>query len=101
MIKTIVTDFSKVLLFAKDPNYQGGLNDLNNRLLLGDPSYPFLDFFDLNEELLKYYKQLNGNVPVFVFTSETIQNHPAINTRIRSAFSGVFSAQELQLSKAD
>jgi len=101
MIKTVVTDFSKVLLFAKDPHYRGGLNELNNRLLLGDPAYPFFEYFVLNEELLRYYKKLNNTVPVFVFTSETVQDHPAIKETVRNAFRGVFSAKELHLSKAE
>ncbi len=101
MIKSVVTDFSKVLLFAKDPNYSGGLNALNNKLLSEDPNYSFGDYFTLNDELLEYYSRLNSKVPVYVFTSETIQDHPAIKTKIKNAFSGVMSAKKLHLSKSD
>ena len=101
MIDTIVSDFSKVCLFAKDPSYSGGLNALNNRLMAEDPKYPFLDFFVVNEALLEYYRQLNRVMPIYMFTSETIQNHPALEPRLKSVFRGLFSAQELNLSKRD
>jgi FMN phosphatase YigB (HAD superfamily) len=101
MIKAVVTDFSKVLLFPQDANYQGGLNALNNKLLADDPSYPFFDHFALNNELLEYYRRLNTNVPVFVFTTETIQDHPAIKEQVQHAFSGVLSAKKLGLSKTE
>jgi FMN phosphatase YigB (HAD superfamily) len=101
MIKAVVTDFSKVLLFAKDEAYSGGLNALNTRLLAGDPAYPFFDHFVLNDELLDYYQSLGRKLPVYVFTTEYIQNHPAIRGRVRRVFKAVLSAQELGLKKAD
>ncbi len=81
MIKAIITDFSRVLLFPADSNYTGGLNKLNNNQLKENPNYSFLDFFVINKKLLKYYSELNKTVPVHVFTSETIQDHPSIKKR--------------------
>ena len=101
MIKTVVSDFSKVLLFAKDPNYQGGLNALNKRLLAEDPSYPFFDHFVLNQQLLDYYLKLSEIVPVIVFTTETIQDHPAIEPLLAKAVHGVLSAKKLGLVKTN
>jgi hypothetical protein len=54
LIKAIVFDFSRVLLFAKDPGYKDDLNPLHRKLLEQDASYPFLDYFYLNQELLHY-----------------------------------------------
>jgi hypothetical protein len=78
MIRAIITDFSRVLLFPTDSNYTGGLNELNNNQFKENPNYSFLDFFTINNELLKYYSDLNKIVPVYIFTSETIQDHPSI-----------------------
>lgn len=99
MIKVVITDFSRVLLFPIDTNYSDGLNALNNKLLKSDPDYDFYEHFKLNEELLSYYKRLN--LPVYIFTSETIQEHPAIKSRLLEAFSGIFSAKYLEVSKVD
>jgi FMN phosphatase YigB (HAD superfamily) len=101
MIKAVVTDFSKVLLFAKDKSYTGGLNGLNRKLLADEASYPFFDYFVLNNSLLEYYAKLRQRMPVYVFTSGTIQNHPAIKRTVAGVFSAVISAEELGLSKAD
>ena len=38
---------------------------------------------------------------MYVFTSGTIQNHPAIRELIRSSFKRVLSAEELEVSKTD
>ncbi len=73
MIKAVVTDFSRVLLFPIDDSYIGGLNALNNKLLAENPQYSFWEYFRVNKELLDYYRELNSQVPVFVFTTETIQ----------------------------
>ena len=99
MIKIVITDFSRVLLFPVDESYKGGLNVLNNQLLKSDPDYDFYKHFKINEELLHYYASLD--LPVYIFTSETIQEHPAAKERLGSIFSGVFSAKNLSLSKVD
>jgi HAD superfamily hydrolase (TIGR01509 family) len=99
MIQAIVTDFSRVLLFPVDETYQGGLNPLNNRLLAKDLNYDFWQYFKLNEELLEYYKSLD--LPVYIFTSETIQDHPAVKDMLSEAFKGVISAKNLGAQKTD
>lgn len=99
MIQAVVTDFSRVLLFPLDPSYSGGLNELNNRLLQSDPDYDFWSLFTLNEQLLGYYAALD--LPVYVFTSETIQEHKAVVNKLQGAFSGIFSAKHLGVAKTD
>jgi HAD superfamily hydrolase (TIGR01509 family) len=99
MVQAIVTDFSRVLLFPVDKTYQGGLNPLNNRLLAEDPDYDFWQYFKLNKELLEYYKSLD--LPVYIFTSETIQNHPAVKDMLSGFFKGVISAKNLGAQKTD
>jgi FMN phosphatase YigB (HAD superfamily) len=99
MMKAVISDFSRVLLFPKDDSFHSGLNALNNRLLSENPNYDFWQYFKVNNELLDYYKSLN--IPVYIFTSETVQDHPAIKTLLGSIFKDVFSAKELGLNKKE
>jgi len=101
MIKAVITDLSRVLLFPKDKTYSGGLNSLNNSLLENNQEYSFLDYFALNDELLNYYSVLNKTIPVHIFTSETIQDHPSIKNSIRECSTTVISALELSVHKSD
>lgn len=100
MITTVVSDFSRVLLFPKDEAYTGGLNALNHKLLedFGE-TYKFFDYFKINEELLEVYKNLREKFPVYIFTSDAVQNHPEVRTIIDPVISGIFSAKELNLKK--
>lgn len=99
MMKAVITDFSRVLLFPKDSSYKSGLNALNNKLLESDPGYDFWKFFRLNNELIKYYKSIG--IPVYIFTSETIQEHPAVKVLLESLFKDTFSAKKLGLNKKE
>lgn len=99
MIKALVTDFSRVLLFSSDESYLGGLNSLNNQLFETEPEYDFWKYFKLNEELLEYYASLE--LPKFIFTSETIQEHPSVEKRLTGVFKSIFSAKRLGVSKTD
>ncbi len=101
MIKTIITDFSRVLLFPKDDSYKDGLNALNNTLLDEDPNYSFLDFFKLNTELLSFYAEKNKTIPVHIFTGETIQDHPAVKDQLTNSLSSVLSALNLGIHKSE
>lgn len=101
MIETVITDFSRVLLFPKDRASTAGLNGVNNKLLAENPDYNFWDHFVLNEELLDYYTKLNGQIPTYIFTSETIQNHPAVQEKIKGSFSGILSALDFGLRKSE
>lgn len=99
MNKAVVSDFSRVLLFPADESYAGSLNALNKTLTMENPDYDFWKYFRLNEALLEYYASLD--VPVYIFTSDTIQNHPAIKSKLDAIFKDVLSAKELNVSKAD
>jgi len=83
MIKAIVSDFSRVLLFPKDKSYQGSLNALHKELS-EKPSYNALDFFELNVGLLDFYKSLKDRIPVYIFTSDVIQDYCIIIPTLHS-----------------
>ncbi len=98
MIKVIVFDLARVLLFPKDTNYQGGLNDLYAKAK-DKPDFKFFDYFVFNEELLTYIKAIKERIPVKIFTSDTIQKDPAIKEELLRIFENVYSAKEMGISK--
>ncbi len=100
MIKALITDFSRVLLSPTDENYAEGLNALHKKLSVqGD--YDFWKHFRLNQDLLAFYKTLAGLVELYVFTTETIQEHPALQPKMAGIFKAIFSAARLGLKKND
>ena len=98
MIKALVTDFSRVLIFPADDTYVGGLNALQKELT-AKGSYAFWDYFRLNQDLLTFYKELRTQIGVYMFTSEYIQEHPALQSYVDGVFQGVFSGARLGLKK--
>lgn len=98
MIKAILTDFSHVLIFPKDADYQGPLNDLyvNNK---DRDDFNFWNFFKLNEELLEQMEKINKRIPVYIFTSRIIQNDPAVKSFLEEKFRGIFAAEKMGISK--
>lgn len=100
MITEIVSDFSRVLLFPKDTEYEGGLNSLyrkHNR----DSDFDFFSLFSLNNELLKQYDQLGSKVGLSILTSEQIQKDEALAPIITPIFNNIYSAEDLGISKKD
>jgi FMN phosphatase YigB (HAD superfamily) len=99
VIRAIVSDFSRVLLFPVDDSYQGGLNALNDRLLSENNMYDFWQFFKLNQELLDNYVSLR--LPVYIFTSDKVQDHPAVKQKLSQSLEGVISAKQLNVKKTN
>lgn len=100
MVKALLFDFSRTLLFPKDKTYTGGLNDLYKKISL-NTNFKFFDYFELNKGLLDYLETLKYKFNLYIFTSESIQEDPAIKNEIEEIFKKVFSAKELGLSKKD
>lgn len=99
MIKALISDFSRVLLFPLFP-HSGSLNGLHKELSV-QPNYRLLANFELNIELLKYYESLSKKLPCYIFTSENIQDSPEIEPFIKPVFSQIFSAMKMGLDKKD
>lgn len=98
MIKAIVTDFGRVLLFPKDEGYTGLLNDLHEQLSArGD--YDFWSYFRMDDELLRFYATLSKTIDVYIFTSRHIQEYPPVAKRIAGVFKGVVSAARIGVDK--
>src|SRR3989344_3438265 len=100
MIKAILVDFSRVLLHPKDINYSGKLNDLHRDLSVKD-KYSILDYFDLNKELINYLKKLKGSYRLYIYTTDIIQDDPAIRKVIDPVFEKIYRAKDIGLSKRD
>jgi HAD superfamily hydrolase (TIGR01549 family) len=97
-MKAIVFDFSRVLLFHKDKDYQGGLNDLHRHESQHAGYNPF-DHFVLNHELLDYLHSVKEYYPLYILTSETIQYAPEFQEYLRPLFKYIYSAQKLGMKK--
>jgi len=101
MINTVIFDFSRVLLFAKDKGYKEDLNPLHKKLIAENPNYAFLDYFELNEEVLTFLETIKDKFELYIFTSGSIQNAKEIKDRIDRVFKGVLSAEEMGVSKKE
>jgi len=100
MAATLLFDFSRVFLFAKDKNYKGELNVLY-KSLISKPDYKFFDHFIFNEELFGIAERLKLKTDLFMFTSGIIQEAPEIQTRLNGLFREIYSANKLGYSKSD
>ena len=100
MIKVILIDFSRTLLFPKDKNYSGKLNPLYSSIIVKS-NYNFFDYFYLNQELIDYLKLLRKKYNLYVFTTDIVQNDPAIKPILEKNFSEIFVANDLGIDKKD
>ncbi len=100
MLKAFVSDFSRVLLSPKDDSYTEGLNALHKKLSV-EGDYDFWSYFRLNQDLLSFYQTLGEHVDVYLFTSEYIQEHPALEPKLAGVFKKVFSGARLGLKKVE
>ncbi len=98
MIKAIVSDFSRVLLFPKDRNYLASLNVLHKELSQ-KPDYNALDHFELNIELLNFYKSLKDKTPIYIFTSDSIQDAVEFQPYLQPVFKDILSAKKMDTDK--
>jgi len=100
MIKAIVSDFSRVILFPKDSIYEGSLNSLHKEKSLLS-NYNPLDYFNLNTELLDFYKSQKEKVNLYIFTTDSIQDAPEFKPFLEPIFTKIFSALKMGFSKKD
>jgi HAD superfamily hydrolase (TIGR01509 family) len=100
MITTILSDFSRVILFPKDKNYKGTLNGLYKELENKKIPYDFFDYFEFNDDILNLYRQLKNKYSINIFTTGTIQNTQEVKQKLDNIFDNIFSAEEYGLDKA-
>ena len=100
MVNTLLFDFSRVILFPKDKAYIGDLNPLHAELRK-NPGYRFLDYFELNTDLMRFLREIKSKYELYIFTSGSIQDAPEIQPEIREVFAKVYSAERIGYSKRD
>jgi HAD superfamily hydrolase (TIGR01549 family) len=100
MIKALLSDFSRVLLFPVDEADKGGLNERYQKLE-SQGRYDFGQYFRFNHELLDFYQTIGAQIDLYIFTSEFIQQHPAVEAEMKNVFKHIFSAADLGVSKKD
>ena len=98
MIKTVLFDFSHVVLLPNDRNCKGGLNELykEKSKLAG---FRFEDYFKLNTQLLNFLDTIKEKYELCVFTYGTIQEAAEVASTINKLFSRIFSEAYTGYSK--
>jgi len=100
MIKVLLFDLARVLLFPKDVDFVGELNKRHTELSQSS-NYNFPQYFKLDDKALDYVKNLKDKYRLFIFTSGTIQNVPEIKNALDEVFENIYSAYEIGLRKTD
>lgn len=100
MIKVILSDFARVILFPKDKSYHGRLDELQAELNKSG-SHNFFDYFELNQELLDYFKSLKTKFSVNIFTSADTYKLPEVFNLLTPVFDNFFYSVELGVKKTD
>ncbi len=99
MVKILLFDFSRVLLFPTDDLYTGSLNNLYKEKK-NESGFIFTNYFKLNDEILIDLKK-HSDRRLVIFTSETIQDAPEIKDKVHEVFDTVISAIDLGKGKKD
>lgn len=98
-MKALITDVSKVLLFPKDKTYTGSLNALYKEKI-NEPNFKFFDYYELNTELLNFYKSLKPELKVYILTSDVIQDAPELQPFWVNVIDKIFSASQMSTNKS-
>jgi FMN phosphatase YigB (HAD superfamily) len=101
MIKVILCDFARVLLFPKDSAYSGRLDKLHEKLLTSNNGYNSFDYFELNEELLQFFTTLQGSISVSLFTTGLNHLVPDIKKRLVPVFDHMFYTGDFGIDKSE
>ena len=98
MIKAIISDFSRVLIFPKDETYLGSMNDLY-REKIKLPEFNIFEHYQLNTELIEFYKS-QAKFPVYIFTSgASLHLDSKVKPELDKVFKGIYSAAEIGAEK--
>ncbi len=89
-----------VLLFPKDRGYTGSLNALYKEKII-ESNNKFFDFFELNLELLEFYKFLSDKLSIHILTSDVIQDAPDLQSYWKGIINRIFSASKMGTHKSE
>lgn len=99
-MKALITDVSMVLLFPKNKDYTGSLNSLYKEKVINSTD-SFFDFFELNKELLDFYKSLSKKLDIHILTSDVIQDAPDLQPYWNGTIDRIFSASKMGTHKSE
>ncbi len=99
MVKALLFDFSRVILFPNGPDPVESLNG-KYRELMEQGEFDFFEHFRLNEELMDFIYKLQDDYEVYLFTSETIQEAPELQDEL-GVFKRIFSGTKMNLNKKE
>ena len=112
MVRTVISDFSRTILFPRDPIAFIELNELHKRevakaknknvfalnkedFILTEALYPLEEFFEINNSILQLYKRLKSKgISVILFTNSFIPTHPDIKEYM-AVFDRIVNVTEL------
>ncbi|OGE31455.1 hypothetical protein A3C59_02330 [Candidatus Daviesbacteria bacterium RIFCSPHIGHO2_02_FULL_36_13] len=100
MIKVLLFDFSRTLIHPRPSSFTGKLNDLY-RDATSKKNFNFYNNFYLNRELLDFIKALKDKYTLAIYTTDTLQNDPAVKPTLDEIFKFVFAANDLNISKRE
>lgn len=93
MIKAILTDFSRVIIFA---NAEVPSLNRHHRELKGTDNYRFYDHFFLNNSLLERLEQLSHKFPIYIATSGALHELAEVKSHL-----GMVTKAFTELPKSD
>lgn len=98
MIKVLLFDFARVIIFPKDVSYTGKLSDLYRRLTRQKKS--IFDYYRLNYELLSALKKYKNKYQLAILTSsEFLPFHPEVLPKINNLFEPIIYSGETGFQK--
>lgn len=100
MIRAIISDFSRVLIFPKNEDYKGSLNELHRNLSVTE-NYNLSHHFQLNTELIEYFQTIRSKYDLFIFTTETLHEEKELQSIINDIFTKIYSALRMGWSKKE
>lgn len=99
-VKTLITDVSRVLLFPKEKEYGGSLNGLYKEKVLKQ-EHSFFNYFEVNTELLAFYRSLRKEISIHILTSDIIQDAPELQPFWDKTITSIFSASKIGTHKSE
>ncbi len=100
MIKALVFDFARVLLFPRNRGYIGTLTNLYHKMA-GEPDSTFSTYYQFNQELLDFLAKIKATYPLYLFTTGTTYKAPEAQRLLKNVFIKMYSVGELGLNKDD
>ncbi len=102
LLKCILFDFSRTLIFPNDRDYAGKLNVLYTTLPEHRRDDNFFHWYTLNDQLIaKAYELKHQGYKIALYTSGALHEIPCVTEKIQGLFDHVFTTRVVGLAKDD